>query len=131
MSSCLLEKVIHRVRCTESSQGGASPPTAPPSSPHPQAQVPGASCSYHRAMAASLPEEHLVSFLDICVWHQGANALIQRQMNRPLHGKLEEKGCERKDDTHLEPSVTKVSSSISVQFILLSPKSNKCKGATV
>lgn len=94
-----------------------------PSSPLPQAQVPGLSWSYHIAMTAYLPEQHLVSFLDICEWHQGANALIQRQMNRPLHGKLEEKGRERKDDTHLEPSVTRVNSSISVQFTLLPHRS--------
>lgn len=38
-----------------------------------------------------LPEQHLLSFLDICVWHQEANTLIQQQMNHPLRGKLKEK----------------------------------------
>lgn len=77
-------------------------------------------------MATCLPEQHLVSFRDICVWHQGANASIQQQMNHPLHGKLEEKEREGGEDTYLEPSVTKASCSFSVWFILLPPKSRSC-----
>lgn len=45
----------------------------------------------HNTNINSLPERHLPSFPDICVWHQEANTLIQRQMSHLLHGKLKEK----------------------------------------
>ena len=47
----------------------------------------------------SLPEQHLLSSLDICVWHQEANTLIQRQMNHLLHGKLKEKQRQQEGNT--------------------------------